>query len=91
MAQVTMTMEEYLMLVNGLSGEGPQMVAEAKAASPNPKPKKVTPKQRKARKNLSKALEEANAKLRKDNGDLRKGKTQRDVMVLAQKLARNMK
>ncbi len=52
--------------------------------------RKVTKKARASRKNLSKALREANSKLRLKNGKLRKGKTQADVMKLAQKLKRKM-
>jgi hypothetical protein len=52
--------------------------------------KKVSKKARESRRNLSKALREANAKLRLKNGQLRKGKTQKDVMRLAQKLKKKM-
>ena len=52
--------------------------------------RKVSPKARKSRKNLSKALREANARLRKKNGQLKKGKTQADVMRLAQRLKKKM-
>lgn len=45
---------------------------------------------RRSRKNLSKALREANARLRKKNGQLKKGKTQADVMRLAQRLKKKM-
>jgi len=45
---------------------------------------------RTSRKNLSKALREANARLRKKNGQLKKGKTQADVMKLAQRLKKKM-
>jgi len=45
---------------------------------------------RASRKNLSKALKEANARLRKKNGQLKKGKTQADVMRLAQRLKKKM-
>lgn len=44
----------------------------------------------KSRRNLSKALREANARLRKKNGQLKKGKTQGDVMRLAQRLKKKM-
>ena len=53
--------------------------------------KKRTRKKSKNDKNMSKALEEANSKLRKKNGKLRKGKTQSDVMRLAQRLAKKMR
>ena len=52
--------------------------------------RKVSAATRKGRKNLSKALKEANARLRKKNGQLKKGKTQTDVMRLAQRLKKKM-
>ena len=66
--------------------QGIQAVAAAERAVV----KKVSKKARASRKNLSKALKQANAKLRLKNGQLRKGKTQKDVMRLAQKLKRKM-
>jgi len=48
--------------------------------------RKVSAATRRSRKELSKALKMANAKLRNKNGTLRKGKTQADVMKLAQRL-----
>ena len=65
---------------------GIQQVARAERAVV----KKVSKKARTSRKNLSKALRQANAKLRLKNGQLRKGKTQKDVMRLAQKLKKKM-
>ena len=83
MAEVRMTMEEYLQLLNGLSGD----VAPPAAADLPEQPKK-----RKRRKNprLAKAVKEANARLRTAKGKLRKGKTQADVMRLAHKLLKKM-
>ena len=52
--------------------------------------RKVSKAARTSRKNLSKALREANARLRTKSGKLRKGKTQRDVMRLAQRLKKKM-
>ena len=66
--------------------QGIQQVARAERAVV----KKVSKKARTSRRNLSKALREANAKLRLKNGQLRKGKTQKDVMRLAQKLKKKM-
>lgn len=54
-------------------------------------PVKRTRKKSKNDKNMSKALQEANSKMRKKNGSLRKGKTQRDIMRLAQRLAKKMR
>lgn len=63
---------------------------QAVAATERAVVRKVSKKARTSRKNLSKALREANSKLRLKNGQLRKGKTQADVMKLAQKLKRKM-
>ena len=52
--------------------------------------KRVTRKSRTARSKLSKALRQANAKLRNKNGSLKKGKTQADVMKMAQRLRKRM-
>jgi len=52
--------------------------------------RKTTAAGRKSRKNLSKALKLANARLRNKNGQLKKGKTQGDVMRLAQRLKKKM-
>ena len=52
--------------------------------------RKVSKAARTSRKNLSRALREANARLRKKNGQLKKGKTQADIMRLAQRLKKKM-
>ena len=52
--------------------------------------RKTSAAARKSRKNLSKALKIANGRLRKKNGELKKGKTQSDVMRLAQRLKKKM-
>lgn len=52
--------------------------------------RKTSAAARKSRKNLSKALKEANRRLRTKSGKLRKGKTQADVMKLAQRLKKKM-
>lgn len=71
MAEVTMTLEEYLALTR--SDSLPPRVKVAKPAkrkgTPNPK--------------LAKALKEANAKARKKNGEFRKGYDQARVMSMA--------
>lgn len=84
MAEVRMTMEEYLQLLNGLSGDvAPSM------DQPMPEPQ---PKKRKRRKNpkLARAVREANNRLRTKSGKLRKGKTQADIMRLAHRLLKKM-
>ena len=85
MAEVRMTMEEYLQLLNGLSGD---MSPSMEQPMPEPQPKK-----RKRRKNpkLAKAVREANSRLRTKSGKLRKGKTQADIMRLAHRLMKKMK
>ena len=65
---------------------GIQLVAEGERKAV----RKVSKAARTSRKNLSRALREANAKLRTKSGKLRKGKTQADVMRLAQKLKKKM-
>lgn len=84
MAQVTMTMEEYLALVNGLSGNVQTETAEVPVVQDKPKRRgKKNPK-------LKRALVEANRRMRLKSGKLRKGKTQADVMRLAHKLLKKM-
>lgn len=84
MAQVTMTMEEYLALVNGLSGNLETVATEVPVVQDKPK--------RRSKKNpkLKRALTEANRRMRLKSGKLRKGKTQADVMRLAHKLLKKM-
>ena len=84
MAEVRMTMEEYLQLINGLNGN---VGMSMDAPMPEPQPKK-----RKRRKNpkLAKAVREANQRLRTKSGKLRKGKTQADIMRLAHRLLKKM-
>ena len=84
MAQVTMTMEEYLALVNGLSGNVQTEVTEVPVDQNKPKRRgKKNPK-------LKRALIEANRRMRLKSGKLRKGKTQADVMRLAHRLLKKM-
>ena len=84
MAEVRMTMEEYLQLLNGLNGSA-QVIAD----QPMPEPQ---PKKRKRRKNpkLARAVRQANEQLRTKSGKLRKGKTQADIMRLAHRLMKKM-
>ena len=90
MADVTMTMEEYLQLINGLSGNS-MMMNESREPGQAPEPaKKRSRKARASDKKLSAAFKEANAKLRTKNGKLRKGKTQADVARMAHKLRKKM-
>ena len=84
MADVTMSIEEYLALIQAMQEQMPM----AQPAGTPPQPKK-----RKGKKNpkLKKAVTEANKRLRTKSGKLRKGKTQADVMRLAHRLMKKMK
>ena len=86
MVEVTMTMEEYLTLINGLSGNDMMMAPAAPDPEPMPKKRKKTARDRA----MKKAVREANMRLRTRKGKLRKGKTMSDVMRLANKLADRM-
>lgn len=84
MADVTMSIEEYLALIQAMQEQMPM------ATTPGQTP---APKKRKGKKNpkLKKAVTEANKRLRTKSGKLRKGKTQADVMRLAHRLMKKMK
>ncbi len=84
MADVTMTIEEYLGLIQAIQEQTPGMAAPQTPAAPKKRKGKKNPK-------LRKAVQEANKKLRTKSGKLRKGKTQADVMRLAHRLLKKMK
>lgn len=88
MADVTMSIEEYLALIQAMQEQMPMPQLAGTAPGPGPGPKK-----RKGKKNpkLKKAVTEANKRLRTKSGKLRKGKTQADVMRLAHRLMKKMK
>lgn len=86
MVEVTMTMEEYLTLINGLSGNDMMMEPAAADNQVMPKKRKKTKRDRA----MKIAVKEANTRYRKKNGQLRAGRTQADVMKLANKLADRM-
>ena len=74
---------------------GPEMVIPLSGPgaflSPLVKPKRKRSRSARASdKKLSRAFKEANSKLRLKNGQLRKGKTQRDVARMAQRLRKKM-
>ena len=83
MPTVTMTIEEYLQLVEATN-------VKLKARPASPKEVAVAKRKRtgKAAKGMAQAMKEANARLRKANGQLRKGKTQADVARMAHKIRR---
>ena len=76
--------------LTGLAIETNTQGIQAVASGERAVVRKVSAATRKSRKNLSKALRMANAQLRNKNGSLRKGKTQTDVMKLAQRLKKKM-
>lgn len=80
-----LTMDEYLAIRRLIESE--RESEGASIVSDKPKKRKVN---RKANRAMSQALRQANAKLRTKSGKLRKGKTQADVMRLAQRLRRKM-
>lgn len=85
MADVTMTIEEYLALIQAMQEQMTPNTGMIDTVKPTSK--------RKKRKNpkLKKAVTEANRRLRTKSGKLRKGKTQADVMRLAHRLLKKMK
>ncbi len=78
MAEVTMTMEEYLQLINGLSSEMPMM---APAAEEIPKKKRSTAYQRKYKANFKKVA---------PRFKLKSGKWKKNGFKSAVKLAHKM-
>ena len=82
-----LTMDEYLSIRRLIESERESEGATATLAATQPKKRKVN---RKANRAMSKALREANQRMRTKSGKLRKGKTQADVMRLAQRLRRKM-
>jgi len=87
-----LTPDEYMALMRLITSERESegaSLALRKDSITSPK-RRTSRKASKSRKNLSKALKKANAQLRNKNGTLRKGKTQADVMRLAQRLKRKM-
>ncbi len=80
-----LTMDEYLAIRRLIGSERESEGASISQAQP--KKRKVN---RKANRAMSQALKQANARLRTKSGKLRKGRTQADVMRLAQRLRRKM-
>ena len=93
MAEVRMTLEEYEALRRIISSEresegaelADRMDSTVSAATDKPK-RKASPRDRAMRI----AIKEANARYRKKNGQFRAGRSQADVMRLANKLADRM-
>ena len=81
MAEVTMSLEEFL----ALTGQGASSTKSTAA-----KPKKSRSRTGKKDPKMAKALRKANAMMRTKSGKLRKGRTQADVMRKAHQLRRKM-
>ena len=82
MAEVTMSLEEYLALVGSSPGSSPR--AAAKSAAPKPRRKgKSDPK-------MARALKKANQMGRKKAGGFKKGWSQGKIMRKAHQLRRKM-
>jgi len=85
-ASITMTVEEYLDLIEKAAQGGKQVIRGARKV-------KRAVKKRTGRKDpkMARALKKANAMARKKNGGFKKGKSQKWVMIKAHKLRRGMK
>lgn len=89
MAEIRMTLEEYEALRRLISSERESegaKIAREDMESSTPKKRKKTKRDRA----MAKAIPMANERYRKKNGDFRKGRSQSDVMTLANKLADEM-
>lgn len=80
-----LTMDEYLAIRRLIESER-ESEGSIEAMAP-PKKRRVN---RKANRAMSQALKEANKRYRTKSGALRKGRTQADIMRLAQRLRRKM-
>ena len=89
MPNVTMTLEEFEALRDLIRGERESEGASLALRDENQAVKRKRKKSARSRK-MSKAIKQAGAKLKKANGQFRKGKTQADLMRLANKLADKM-
>jgi len=88
-----LTPDEYMAIMRLITSEREsegEKEALAKSSVESPRPKRVTKTMRSSRKKLSKALKQANTRYRNKNGSLKKGKSQADIMKLAQRLRKRM-
>lgn len=91
-----LTPDEYMALMRIITSERESEGASealrnmSPAANAPKKRRRTSRKASQSRKKLSQALKQANARLRNKNGQLKKGKTQSDVMKLAQRLKKRM-
>jgi hydroxylamine reductase (hybrid-cluster protein) len=85
--EVRMTMDEYLALINGGNLPGSTEESQEKQIDvPKARPRKKTARDRA----MKKAIPMANERYKKKNGQFRAGRSQADVMRLANKLADKM-
>jgi len=87
-----LTPDEYMALMRIITSERESegaSLARREDSITSPK-RRASRKASQSRKKLSRALKQANARLRNKNGSLKKGKTQSDVMRLAQRLKKKM-
>ena len=82
-----LTPDEYMALMRLITSERESEGSSLANRKDNQdKPKRVSKKTKSSRKKLSAALRQANARYRKKDGSLRTGRTQADIMRLAQRL-----
>ncbi len=86
MAQVTMTVEEYLQLLEKTADNVKRVGKAAKTIRRETRPARK--KAGKAVKGMAAALKKANAKARKKNGSFKKGYDQARVMRMAHQIRR---
>ncbi len=88
MAQVTMTVEEYLQLLEKTADNVKRVGKAAKTIRRETRPARK--KAGKAVKGMAAALKKANAKARKKNGSFKKGYDQARIASVAQRLKKKM-
>ena len=86
MAEIRMTLEEYEALRRMITSERESEGAKLADEMEKPKKRKKTARDRA----MKKAIPMANERYKKKNGQFRAGKSQADVMKLANKLADKM-
>ena len=86
MAEIRMTLEEYEALRRMITSERESEGAELADRMDKPKKRKKTARDRA----MKKAIPMANKRYKKKNGQFRAGRSQADVMKLANKLADKM-
>ncbi len=88
MAEVTMSLEEYLALI-GETSKGTMVLTESASIAPR-SPKKTLRRKGKKDPKMARALREANSMGRKKSGGYKKGWSQGKIMKKAHQLRRKM-